>query len=178
MNILFLDMDGVVNSAETFKRINEDETFFKQCLEGRQIPWIINPELRERINEILRECSDCKVVWTSTWRMGLRSSKVLIEGHFNTCGFEKDVFVGFTPITHSSHRFMEILEWLNLFGEKLNVEKCVIIDDDSDADIPKNAGTASKKIADKFNIKFFQTQNEFGITEEIKNNIKMFLNGN
>jgi hypothetical protein len=73
---------------------------------------------------------------------------------------------------------MEILEWLNLFGEKLNVEKCVIIDDDSDADIPKNAGIASKKIADKFNIKFFQTQNEFGITEEIKNNIKMFLNGN
>ena len=29
MNIIFLDMDGVINSAETFKRISKDEEFKK-----------------------------------------------------------------------------------------------------------------------------------------------------
>ena len=73
-------MDGVINSAETFKRINESEEFKQKCLENRIVPEFIDPELRDKINEILSSVPDCKVVWTSTWRMGLRNSKVFIEG--------------------------------------------------------------------------------------------------
>lgn len=181
MNIIFLDMDGVVNSEETFKQAKNDELFLKKCLEDRSIPFLINPFLRDKVNEILKTVPDCKVVWSSTWRMGLRDSKVLIEGFYNKCGFEKDSFLGYTPIKYK-FRCMEILDWLNSLGEKYKVEKCAIIDDDSDAGIPENPekefGVDSPyvEIAKKFNTKFFKTTFKSGITDEIKNNILVYFN--
>ncbi len=180
MNIIFLDMDGVINSAETFKRISKDEEFKQKCLENRIVPEYIDPELRSKINEILSVVPDCKVVWSSSWRMGLRNSKVFIEGVYNTCGFNEGSFLSFTPILYK-FRFVEILEWLRLFGDNYNIEKCAIIDDDHDAGIPddleKEFGNGSPYIdvGKKYNCKFFQTNNKFGITDEIKNKILVYF---
>jgi hypothetical protein len=142
MNIIFLDMDGVINSRHTFIKAHDNEEFMSECLEKRKFPFLIDPELREKINEILKTVPDCKVVWSSTWRMGLRDSKVLIGGFYNSCGFEADSFLGFTPIRYK-FRCMEILEWLYLFGDQYNVEKCAIIDDDIDA---RNSVRCRKRI--------------------------------
>lgn len=180
MNIIFLDMDGVVNSQESFKRIYESKEFKQKCLEGRIIPEYIDPILRTRINEILSTVPDCKVVWTSSWRMGLRNSKVFIEGVYNKCGFNEGSFLSFTPILYK-FRFVEILEWLRLFGDNYNIEKCVIIDDDHDAEIPddleKEFGKESPyiEVGKKYNCKFFQTDNKIGITDEIKNKILVYF---
>jgi hypothetical protein len=57
----------------------------------------------------------------------------------------------------------------------------VIIDDDSDAEIPKDLEREFGKdspyieVGEKYNIKFFQTDNQIGITDEIKNEIILFL---
>lgn len=180
MNIIFLDMDGVVNSAETFKRSKTDEIFKKQCLETRQIPFLIDPELRNRINEILTTVNECKIVWTSTWRVGLRNSKTFINGFFNSCGFVEDSFLSYTPIMYK-FRFVEILEWLRIFGNNYNIEKCVIIDDIQEAEIPKNLEKEFGKnspyidIAKKYNCKFFKTDHKIGITDEIKNKILTYF---
>ena len=180
MNIIFLDMDGVINSAETFKHAKRNELFKEKCLEDRQAPFLIDPILRDKINEILKTVKDCKVVWSSTWRMGLRDSKVLIEGFYNKCGFEKNSFLSYTPIAYK-FRCMEILDWLKVFGEKYDIEKCAIIDDDDDAGIPKNLEKEFGKnspyieIAKKYNTKFFQTTFKTGITDEIKNKILVYF---
>lgn len=180
MNIIFLDMDGVVNSQETFENIRGNKKFFNECLENRVVPEFIDPNLREKINEILIRVPDCKVVWSSTWRMGLRNSKVFIKGVYDTCGFVEDSFLSYTPIMHK-FRFVEILEWLRLFGKNYDIEKCVIIDDDSDAGIPEDLekefgkGSPYIDVAKKYNCKFFQTKNEIGITDEIKNKILVYF---
>lgn len=174
MNIIFLDMDGVINSRSTFKKCHEDENFKNKCKENREVPYFIEPKLRDRINELLRDIPDCKIVWTSTWRLGLRGSKVFIEGFYNTCGFEDDSFIGFTPYLNS-HRYIEILEWLKAFGDNYNIEKCVIIDDNVNAEIPQNSEKHIKEFVDRFNIKFFLINSNTGITEKIKNEIKVYF---
>jgi hypothetical protein len=176
MKIIFLDMDGVVNSRDTFERARDDRAFKLKCLEHREVPYLIDPTLRERINEILRDVPDCKVVWSSTWRLGLRGSKIFIEGFYNQCGFEEFSFLGFTPSTHrGGPRYMEILEWLNTNGSRYNIEKCAIIDDGGDAGVPLLAGLTSKKLEQKYKVKFFKTEFARGITEEIKNKIKVYF---
>lgn len=180
MNIIFLDMDGVINSKETFRLISKSEVYKQKCLEDRIVPEYIDPKLREKINYILKTIPDCKVVWSSSWRLGLRDSKALIEGVYNKCGFVEDSFLSYTPIMYK-FRFVEILEWLRFFGERYNVEKCVIIDDDSDAEIPEDLerefgkGSPYIEVGEKYNCKFFQTDNQIGITDEIKNEIILFL---
>lgn len=173
MNIIFLDMDGVVNSAETFKKAKTDKEFLSLCIEERGRPYLIDPELRDKINEIIIGVDDCKIVWSSTWRMGLRNSKSFIEGFYNKCNFVKDSFLSYTPI-RGSKRYEEILEWLIIFGNNYHIDKCVIIDDSvayyKFKELEKLYGKDSEyyKIAKKYNPKFFQTNWEKGITEEIK----------
>lgn len=168
-------MDGVVNSAETFKKAHEDKEYKLSCLEKRPVPEFIDPILRSRINEILTIVPDCKIVWSSTWRKGLRNSKVLIEGMFNQCGFKENSFLGYTPITNEK-RWVEIALWLDTFGNRFKVDKCVIIDDDLDANIPTLVNLLQlKKIWDKFKPEFFNTDNKIGITEEIKNKILVYF---
>lgn len=184
MNIIFLDMDGVINSGETLRKIHLDENFKLQCLacpsypeRTRSVPFYIDPSLREKINLILENVDNCKIVWSSTWRMGLRNSRSFIEGFYNLCGFTEGSFLSYTPIMHEK-RYIEILEWLRCFEKNYEIEKCVIIDDDEDAEIDKNKikdlfgeDSIYYKLTEKYNPKFFQTNNLIGITNKIKNNI-------
>lgn len=171
MNIIFLDMDGVINSKETFKKAKLNNDFYKACLESRSYPFMIDPELRNKINEILTKVPNCKVVWSSTWRKGLRNSKLFIKGFYNQCGFIENSFLGFTPIMHEKREY-EILHWLELFGNSYDINKCIIIDDDSDAEV-----TINNEITKKYKPKFFQTNNDIGINDDVKNKIlNYFLN--
>lgn len=173
MNIIFLDMDGVVNSAETFKMVKTDKEFLSSCIEERTYPYLIDPKLRNKINEIITKVDDCKIVWSSTWRIGLRNSKSFIEGFYNKCNFVKDSFLSYTPIK-GGKRYEEILEWLILFENNYHINKCVIIDDSiayfKFKELEKLYGKNSEyyRIAKKYNPKFFQTNWKKGITEEIK----------
>lgn len=170
-------MDGVINSEATFSHAKENEMFKEKCLETRPAPFLIDPSLRDKLNEILKTVKKCMVVWTSTWRMGLRDSKILIEGFYNECGFERNSFLSYTPITSSKFRYTEILDWLKIFDGRYNIEKCAIIDDDENAGIPENFPKFSPyiEIAKKYDIQFFKTSFKTGITDEIKNKILTYF---
>lgn len=175
MKIIFLDMDGVINSRNVFVKATFDKSYKEKCLEERLYPFLIDTELRAKINEILNENPDCYVVWSSTWRRGLRDSKLFIEGFYNKCGFRENSFLGYTPILNEK-RYIEILKWLKLNSEKYKIEKCVIIDDDSDAkidlkELKKINDKDLIKIAKKYNPVFFQTFINDGMTDKIKNEI-------
>jgi hypothetical protein len=183
MNIIFLDMDGVVNSRSSFnecKKLFQTKEEYNQYLcEGRGVPYYIDPHLRDNLNEILQTIPDCKVVWTSSWRIGLRNSKLFIEGLYNQCGFLQNSFLSYTPINHEQ-RWVQILEWLNNFEKTYHIEKCIILDDSDDAKIPENINESLKikadKMINKYGLKFFQINNEFGLTNKIKNNILNYFN--
>lgn len=163
MNLIFLDMDGVVNSSATWKDYQENR---ERYLETRIFPELIDPILRSRINEVI-DLTKAKVVWSSSWRIGLRESKRFIEAEYNKCNFSKNSFLSFTPITHE-HRYIEILSWLMTFGNSLKIEKCLIIDDSEKAKIPNDLSGKLLETYLKYNFNFIQTNEATGFTEENK----------
>lgn len=185
-NILFLDMDGVVNSEEFFNKWKNDNDFKNIDYEKREELLkefakeysidkngfgYIWPFLRDKVNKILTDVPNCKVVWTSSWRTHTKDSKLFVEALYNECGFKEGSFLSYTPMLSFQQRNWEIYKWLESFTKStaFSINKCAIIDDDHRARLPE----------DKFeNIecKFFQTFVEFGImdsdVEEIINYFK------
>lgn len=134
MRVLFLDFDGVLNSSKYMQELSA---------EGRS--WGDKSNQLDRravalLNKII-EKSGCKVVISSTWRMG-RSLPTLRE-ILETAGFKGEVIGKTTEgpgqtasglLTTSYHRGFQIQMWLNEAKKlgRYDVEEFVILDDDSD----------------------------------------------
>ncbi len=124
MKIIFLDIDGVLNNDDT---------------PGEFICW--DPNLIKILNRIIEE-TGAKIVLSSTWRkIEYRCDAIKNDMKIN--------YIGKTPILWKK-RGIEIQEWLD---ENPDVEKFVILDDDSDMVhlMPH----------------LLQTDGEFGLTNEI-----------
>jgi hypothetical protein len=123
--VVFLDVDGVLNSIETFtarERARKEGPVDTD--EGHQI----DRGLVARLNTLL-ELTGAKVVVSSTWRMGRTTAELqkLLESR----GFRGEV-IGVTPIHYNEgrERGHEIQEWLE--RSRTHVHSFVILDDDSD----------------------------------------------
>ncbi len=112
--ILFLDIDGVLNSEEYYRnRSNSGEDFSR-----------FDPSSVSLIKALVEEFS-LKIVISSTWRYGaidrlmheLKRNKLINYLYHDW----------FTPVIHPAHRGTEIKLWLDLHPE---VNDYVIIDDD------------------------------------------------
>jgi hypothetical protein len=119
MKILFLDIDGVINSYRT-----------AHAMDG--FPFDTTPESLIKfdltaIKLIQRICEDgdIKIVLSSTWR---------IHGDYKQIGEDLRLpIIDATPIKLSSNRGEEIQMWLDVHPE---VIQYIIVDDDSDM-LPK-----------------------------------------
>lgn len=113
--ILFLDIDGVLNSEEYFKNCNNSRENFSR----------FDPSSVSLIKSLIEEFS-LKIVISSTWRYGavdrlmheLKKNKLLDNLYHDW----------FTPVIHPAHRGTEVKLWLDLHPE---VSDYVIIDDDN-----------------------------------------------
>jgi len=119
MKILFLDVDGVLNNANTLKN------------QGRN-GWPLNhldASRVELLNQIVDK-TDCQIVLSSSWRSFFTWSafaQVLTQKGFR----HPDKFIGQTPRANFDNRGMEIASWLQdnaVMGET----HFVILDDDAD----------------------------------------------
>lgn len=105
MKILFLDVDGVLNTYSSGGLY----TLKKSCL--------------KRLQRIVEE-TGCKIVLSSTWRKdeyALRRLKRVLK-------YRNISIMSCTPVLHNSIRGLEIAMWLN----SNNVSTYAIVDDDSD----------------------------------------------
>lgn len=117
MKILFLDVDGVLNSRRTATAFNE-------------FPWDVNPDdLRlfdnVAIGLVKKICNetDSKIILSSTWRHQ--------EGMFEKMAKVLELpIIGRTPIKIGGNRGQEIQMWLD--DHRGTVDKYAIVDDDSD----------------------------------------------
>ena len=129
MNIIFLDIDGVLNTHNHLvKQVEQDG------INSYQAQFNFCPESLENLKKIVEE-TDAKIVISSTWRISYRCSyddphrkfwKALMK-NLASIGIHKRV-IGITPSCESRIRGDEITEWLN----NNQVDNFVIIDDDSD----------------------------------------------
>ena len=111
MKVLFLDIDGVVNSEE----------FFEKRSKGLH-PTDIDNYMALLVNRIV-EAAKCKVVLSSSWR-GYAPGEAEIERMIGVKIHDR------TPrSTESMARGKEIKEWLD---EHPEVDRYAIVDDDND----------------------------------------------
>lgn len=106
MKVLFLDIDGVLNTEntrESIPHLQKDYTGLDGRLVDRYLKWLLD--------------KDCEVVLSSDWRKYEPFQQHLIENGI--------VWLDKTPV-FNAHRGMEIAWWLNQHPE---VTECAIIDD-------------------------------------------------
>jgi len=149
MNVLFLDMDGVINSTKF------EKDYFKENgvrLNGFDI---VNPIMVYRINKLIEEF-DLKIVWSSDWRYyhtDLEDSRKTLA----STGILADRLIGITPMDDKGIYFPqrndEILYYIKNHDD---IDFCLIIDDRKDAEV---FGVE--------NCFFINTTMEYGFTREL-----------
>ena len=170
--ILFLDMDGVVNSNNELEKYfsnlqkngytkeNAFKQFQKDFCYSREL---IFPIFAKRITTICEKC-DCDIVWSTTWRT-IREYRNNIEYARKMLikrGIPGERLIGYTPYLPYSFRHKEICLWLKTYGKK--IKRFAILDDRQDATYNTKRG------------RFFQTTIKDGLTEEITNQVITWLN--
>lgn len=120
--IVFLDIDGVLNSSRFFYDNNPLPM-------GR--PGAIDPDAVRRLNQIV-DATGAKVVLSTSWRtQGVDT----VSGYLSERGFTGSV-IGATPTNMDGPRRSEINEWL-WQAERLGyrVDRFIVIDDDENAQV-------------------------------------------
>lgn len=119
MKILFLDIDGVINS--------EDYAVYRYAAKMPDPDEFIDERAVAFLNYIIEE-TGAKVVLSSSWRGNVEETLDRLK----VAGFKYDFFDK-TPYLGSRHRGSEIQKWIDEY-EKTNepLESYVIIDDDND----------------------------------------------
>ena len=144
MKVLFLDIDGVLNSDNWFgyrlyciknNMFNEMMNFVNTNDERiKHKLSMIDDRAIANLNRIIEE-TDCKVVLSSSWRSCVEAENALTEYLLKLKGFKYE-FYDVTPRLwfndFSIRRGEEIKLWLDKESEKNEIESFVILDDDSD----------------------------------------------
>jgi hypothetical protein len=112
--ILFLDIDGVLNSEIYYKSISHSENGGSR----------FDPNSVVLIKKLLEEFS-LQIVISSTWRYGATDRLMHELKDSKLIGYLYDEW--FTPVIHPAHRGTEIKLWLDLHPEVIDY---IIIDDD------------------------------------------------
>lgn len=120
MKVLFLDIDGVLNSHD----------FWKRCKELGVVPDDkVDPLAVERLNRLTDE-TGAKIVVSSTWRLPYVWSKKLYSliGRLQKLGITGEI-VGMTPDHCKAYgRGGEIQDWMD--NCQTQIDSFVILDDD------------------------------------------------
>ena len=161
LKVIFLDVDGVLNSKDDLM-IYRERNNITSC--------ILYDEVEDRPLKLLKEIvekTNAKIVVSSSWRIGCcRSGKESIFGDRLYIKLEnrlKDYGMDIYDITPSlnsgTQRGDEIREWIS----KNPVDNFIILDDDSD-------------MCEYLNTEhFIHTTYEHGLTEELKDKAIDFL---
>lgn len=124
MRVIFLDIDGVLNSVSSFiynNRLNLlglTKTFSYESM---------CPIACSNLQYVLEECPDTKLVISSTWRK--YNTLEELKDKFQKNLISSDRVIGVTPVDQDGYRGTEIQSYLDCNPE---VTTFVILDDDQD----------------------------------------------
>lgn len=137
MDIIFLDVDGVLNSETYYQTVDRSEKDWAR----------FDPKVIELIKKLVGEFS-AKIVITSTWRFG---AVELLKNELRKSGLIKYLHNDWkTPQLYPPHRGKEIQSWLT---EHPEIVEYVILDDDN-------------SILEEQNSRFVKTELKSGLLEK------------
>lgn len=125
MNIIFLDYDGVVNTLI----FNETDNYAEPNFNYPSMEKVNNHQAVCWLNKLCRE-TNAKIVVTSTWRLHDNYKECLYNG-----GLQESIeILGRTPylLSKGKKRGDEIQAWIDKHSEDIEIDKFVILDDDTD----------------------------------------------
>jgi hypothetical protein len=124
MKLIFLDIDGVLNSGAFYRErppearlALSDETWWQEMIDAEAVA---------RLNRIIAE-TGANVVISSSWRIVLDAGA--LRSVLKACGFEGEI-IGVTDQLVEGTRGDEIVAWLAHTAH--DVEAFAILDDDED----------------------------------------------
>lgn len=120
MNIIFLDIDGVLNNINNLIRISKKT---HKSYSGCEYPF--DEENLSNLKHLV-DITNSKIVITSSWRKHDNHLKVLFN-KFKEYNLDKEI-IGYTPILNTK-RGIEIKEYLKRNNISCNF---IILDDDRD----------------------------------------------
>lgn len=124
MKVLFLDIDGVLNSVKFMQKVVRRSLIADETT--------IDKAACELLQSFIAKHSDLVVVISSSWRQfhSLDQLKEILQGY----GIDSSKIVGQTPVIPNTIRGEEIKSWLRTQFLKSNfpVTSIVILDDDTD----------------------------------------------
>lgn len=129
MKVIFLDVDGVLNTGR-FRKILKK----REGLSYEDSQFFFDPIAMKNLSSLVKE-NNAKIVISSTWRYDKNNPKdmywKMLIGNLREFGLE-DYVIDITPDLREKYntiscRGYEIKEWLN---NNKNIESFVIIDDD------------------------------------------------
>ena len=149
MKVLFLDIDGVLNSENWFgyrlyciknNMFNEVINFVNTNDERIKYKLsMIDDRAIANLNRIIEE-TGCKVVLSSSWRSCVEAENTLTEYLLKLKGFKYELY-DVTPRLwfndFSIRRGEEIKLWMDKESEKNEIESFVILDDDYSDILPE-----------------------------------------
>ena len=149
MKVLFLDIDGVLNSENWFgyrlyciknNMFNEMINFVNTNDERIKYKLsMIDDRAIANLNRIIEE-TGCKVVLSSSWRSSIESENIFTQNLLKLKGFKYE-FYDVTPrlwfSDFSTRRGDEIQLWMDKESEKNEIESFVILDDDDSDMLPE-----------------------------------------
>ena len=166
MKIIFLDIDGVLNSAEFAER------HYNETGKGLFMTDFLDPDAVERMKRFFEEHEDVKFVLDSSWRYG---NYVQTLNDLENTGLKPllQYMVGVTIRSYERIRGKEIRHFIETMGKDESkklwkdetpfiIEKYVIVDDDAD-------------MLDEQLPFFVHTDNYYGITEDDYKKIEEIL---
>ena len=119
MKVIFLDIDGVINS--------EDYTIYRYYGKKFDLDEFIDERPVTLLNYIIKK-TGAKVVLSSSWRCDVPETLERLK----KAGFQYDLF-DITPYLGSRHRGSEIQVWIDNYEKDHELlESYVILDDDND----------------------------------------------
>ncbi len=114
MKIIFLDIDGVLNSEMYYRSVDRTMKDWSR----------FDPRVVDMITELVEKFS-AKIVISSTWRFGAIKQ---LDNELTKSGLKKYLHKDWkTPQVHPSHRGSEIKMWLD---ERPEIKNYIILDDD------------------------------------------------
>lgn len=165
MKILFLDIDGVLNTDSYLKSLSpywkEPDLYLKMMI----------PEKVNLLNLILEKVEDLKIVISSDWRHAAPDGVTGLKRALRKNGASEEVIGAIfsqTPMFFSPCRTREISSWLDNHHKVYDYERIVILDD-LETRVKENSYYGHK-------IYVAKTTLEHGLTDEIASNIIESLN--
>jgi len=132
---LFLDMDGVVNSARYFAALQAKMEAHKTTYgdKDERLRYQVDPEAAAHLNDIVRR-SQCKIVISSSWRLVHTVGAIRRALHRRGFAYASSI-IGKTPYSavgdSSNRRGIEIQSWLDAEENISDEPRSIVILDDA-----------------------------------------------